>query len=243
MSKFLETEFVSTKEILKFPDHYVALAVMVDDDGIQANEDGKKIVPKGTVVGGKNGSVLANLDEPVVEKHADPAVKAGLTTGEDNDVNNEIVWEAVTAGHIGNLITITLEDPDDAEQSLSVTVDGFDITVSLATGVDKKITSTPATIVAAVNGDDSAKLLVLAAGTGIDPVEAVGKTHLSGGADPQTTGAEGVLLNDVDVTHGDKEGAMLIHGFVAIDKMPYGDNNAAVAAAAGLVLPMIKFIK
>ena len=243
MSKFLETEFVSTKEVLKFPDHYVALAVMVDDADIQANDDGKKIVPKGTVVGGKNGSVLANLDEPVVEKHADPAVKAELTTGKDNDVNNEIVWEAVTAGHIGNLITITLEDPGKANESLSVSVTGFDIVVSLATDGDKAITSTPATIVSAVNSDDSAKLLVLAAGTGTDPVEAVGKTHLSGGADPQTTGAEGVLLNDVDVTYGDKEGAMLIHGFVAIDKMPYGDNNAAVAAAAGLVLPMIKFIK
>lgn len=243
MSKFVETEFVSTKEILKFPDHYVALAVMVDDDGIQANEDGKKIVPKGTVVGGKNNPVLANLDEPVVEKHANPAVKAKLTTGEDNDVNNEIVWEAVTAGHIGNLITVTLVDPGKANESLAVSVTGFDIVVSLATGADKKITSTPATIVSAVNGDDSAKLLVLAAGEGTDPVEAVSKTYLSGGADPQTTGAEGVLLNDVDVTHGPKEGAMLVHGFVAIDKMPYGDNNAAVAAAAGLVLPMIKFIK
>jgi len=34
------------------------------------------------------------LMKPVVEKHADPAVKAKLTTGEDNDVNNEIVWKA-----------------------------------------------------------------------------------------------------------------------------------------------------
>mgnify|MGYP000924662579 CR=1 FL=1 len=243
MSKFTEQEYGSTKEILKFPDHYVALAVMVSDDGVEANEFGKKIVPKGTIVGGASNPVLENLDEPVVEKHADPAVKAKLTTGEDNDVNNEIVWEAVTAGHIGNLITITLVDPNDAEQSLSVTVDGFDITVSLATGADKKITSTPVAIVAAVNDDASAKLLVLAAGTGTDPVEAVGKTYLSGGADPQTTGAEGVLLNDVDVTHGAKEGAMLIHGFVAVDKLPYGENNAAVAAAAAEVLPMIKFIK
>ncbi|HHT47379.1 MAG TPA: hypothetical protein GX004_08895 [Firmicutes bacterium] len=245
MSKFLETEFVSTKEVLKFPDHYVALAVMVDDADVQANEDGKKIVPKGTIVGGKSSPVLANLNEPVVEKHADPAVKAGLTTGEDNDVdlNNEIVWEAVTAGHIGNLITVTLVDPDKASESLSITVTGFDIVVSLATGADKAITSTPATIVSAVNADTSAKLLVLAAGTGTDPVEAVSKTYLSGGADPQTTGAEGVLLNDVDVTHGPKEGAMLVHGFVAVDKLPYSTGNAAVAAAAGLVLPMIKFIK
>jgi len=81
----------------------------------------------------------------------------------------------LTAGHIGNLITVTLVDPGKANESLSITVTGFDIVVSLATGGDKAITSTPATIVAAVNGDDSAKLLVLAAGTGTDPVEAVVK--------------------------------------------------------------------
>jgi len=133
MSKFVETEYGSGKGILKFPDHYVALAVMVDDDGIQANEDGKKIVPKGTVVGGKTKAVLDNLGEPVVDKFV--------------------------------------------------------------------------------------------------------------AADASAEGAEGVLLNDVDVTHGAKEGAMLIHGFVAVDKLPYGDDNADAAEAAAEVLPMIKFIK
>jgi len=137
MSKFLETEFVSTKEILKFPDHYVALAVMVDDDGIQANEDGKKIVPKGTIVGGKTKAVLDNRGEPVVDKFV------------------------------------------------------------------------------AADGEE----------------------------DASAEGAEGVLLNDVDVTHGAKEGAMLIHGFVAVDKLPYGDDNADAAGTAAEVLPMIKFIK
>jgi len=57
------------------------------------------------------------------------------------------------------------------------------------------------------------------------------------------TGAEGVLLNDVDVTHGPKEGAMIIHGFVAIDKLPYGEDNEDAAGAAGTLLPMIKLIK
>ena len=37
---------------------------MVDDADVQANEDGK-IVPKGTIVGGKSSPVLANLNEPV----------------------------------------------------------------------------------------------------------------------------------------------------------------------------------
>lgn len=137
MSKFLETEFVSTKEILKFPDHYVALAVMVSDDGVEANDAGKKIVPKGTIVGGKTKAVLDNLGEPVVDKFV------------------------------------------------------------------------------AADGEE----------------------------DASAEGAEGVLLNDVDVTHGAKEGAMLIHGFVAVDKLPYGDDNADAAETAAEVLPMIKFIK
>ena len=39
------------KEILKFPDHYVAMPVTVDDAGVTA-VNGKKIVPAGTIIGG-----------------------------------------------------------------------------------------------------------------------------------------------------------------------------------------------
>jgi len=52
MSKFVETNYVTGIEILKFPDHYVALAITVDDTGVTANAEGKKIVPKGTILGG-----------------------------------------------------------------------------------------------------------------------------------------------------------------------------------------------
>lgn len=122
MSKFVETEYLNKKEILKFPDHYVALAVMVSDEGVDPNEDGKKIVPAGTIVGGATKSVLDNFDEPVTKKN-------------------------------------------DAE-------------------------------------------------------------------------AEGVLLNDVDVTHGPAPGAMVIHGFIATDKLPEAPSSEAKDA-----LPMIAFIK
>lgn len=50
--KFTKESFATQKQILKFPDHYVALAVTVDDAGVTANEDGKKIVPAGTIIGG-----------------------------------------------------------------------------------------------------------------------------------------------------------------------------------------------
>lgn len=52
MSKFVETTYGTPKQILKFPDHYVALAVTVDDTGVTPDANGRKIVPAGTILGG-----------------------------------------------------------------------------------------------------------------------------------------------------------------------------------------------
>ncbi|MEK4760769.1 hypothetical protein MHH85_10980 [Viridibacillus sp. FSL E2-0187] len=49
--------------------------------------------------------------------------------------------------------------------------------------------------------------------------------------------AQGVLFNDVDVTHGPAGGALLIHGFVDLDKIPTAPSDEAKAA-----LPLIKFL-
>ena len=73
MSKFVTTTYTNKKEILKFPDHYVNLAVTVDNTGITANAEGKKIVPAGTIIG--NG-ILA--DQTKLAK------KAVTTTGVSN---------------------------------------------------------------------------------------------------------------------------------------------------------------
>ncbi|WP_281868315.1 hypothetical protein [Brevibacillus parabrevis] len=119
MSKFVETSYGSPKQILKFPDHYVAIAVTVDDSGVSAGLDGKKIVPAGTIIGG-----------------------------------------------------------------------GF-------------------------LGDDTKKAV---------------KTN--------GVGAEGVLLNDTDVTYGPAPGAAVIHGFIATSKLPEAPVTDAVTA-----LKQITFIK
>ncbi|MFJ2042237.1 hypothetical protein ACIOBL_01470 [Paenibacillus taichungensis] len=113
------TKYGNRKQIIKFTDHYVNLAITVDDTGVVANAEGKKIVPAGTIMG---GGVLAS--------------------------------ETVKA--------------------------------------------------TAVNG----------------------------------AGSEGVLFNDVDVTRGPAPGALLIHGFVALDKIP-----AAPVAAAVTALKQITFLK
>lgn len=117
--KFTETAYGNRKEILKFPDHYVNLAITVDDTGVTANAEGKKIVPAGTIMG---GGVLAS--------------------------------ETVKA--------------------------------------------------TAVNG----------------------------------TGSEGVLFYDVDVTYGPAPGALTIHGFIDLDKLPAAPTADAVAA-----LKQITFLK
>lgn len=128
MSKFVTTDYGNKKEVLKFPDHYVALGVMVDDAGITANADGKKIVPAGTIVG---GGVLSDNTKKVSKKN---------TQG----------------GAAGT------------------------------------------------------------AGAAVD--------------------AEGVLLNDVDVTYGPSSGAMIIHGFIALDKLQEVPSADSMVALKGRIL-------
>lgn len=79
MSKMIETTYNNSKEILKF-NQFTAVAVTVDNTGITANADGKKIVPAGTIVGGKSKAVLTNPQEPVVSKNtsADGASAEGV---------------------------------------------------------------------------------------------------------------------------------------------------------------------
>ncbi|HIW31293.1 MAG TPA: hypothetical protein IAA29_00750 [Candidatus Paenibacillus intestinavium] len=108
--KVTETKYGNKKQIVKFPDHYVAISVTVDDTGVVA-VDGKKIVPAGTIIGG--GTL------------ADPSV---------------LVTEA---------------------------------------------------------NDET---------------------------------AEGVLFNDVDVTYGPAPGAMIIHGFIDLTKLPIAPDATAVTA-------------
>ena len=53
-----------------------------------------------------------------------------------------------------------------------------------------------------------------------------------------TTGAEGVSRYDVDVTYGPAVGAVVIHGFVDLAKLPTAPDAAAVTA-----LKQITFLK
>ncbi|WP_347722513.1 hypothetical protein [Lysinibacillus capsici] len=74
MGKFVVTDYASGKEILKYPDHHVSMTATFDDTGITANDDGKKIVPAGTIVG---GGMLADLS--VKAKATNDATAEGVS--------------------------------------------------------------------------------------------------------------------------------------------------------------------
>lgn len=64
--KMVVTEYGSPKTILKFADHVVSMSVMVDDTGVVANSEGKKIVPAGTIIG---GGFIADKTKLAVKKN------------------------------------------------------------------------------------------------------------------------------------------------------------------------------
>lgn len=68
MGTFKKTVYGAPKNILMY-DHSVAVNVVVSDEGLTVDEDGKKIVKAGTIVGGNTKSVLENRSEPVVKKN------------------------------------------------------------------------------------------------------------------------------------------------------------------------------
>ena len=111
--------------------------------------------------------------------------RATLTTGADL---TEIVYTARRYGVFGNKCKIHMVDPGEASQDLAVTTlanagDGYDIVISLATDVGSAITSTPATIVAAIVAHEEASFLVFAVGAGTSAVSAEALTPLAGGGE------------------------------------------------------------
>jgi len=66
--KSIKRTFGGVKEILKTK-NFEGIAVMMDDEGVASNSFGKKIVPAGTILGGKANSLLGTEYDLAVEKN------------------------------------------------------------------------------------------------------------------------------------------------------------------------------
>lgn len=128
-------------------------------------------------------------------------------TGDENG----LTYTAKEYGAGGNDIAVTYVDPAAASQSLSVSVTGKSIVVSLATNGGSTITSTAAQVLAAINASGPASELVsvaiMAADTGgaddgSGVVTAMAATSLAGGAGTGIGQAKPGCLC-IDTTNGD----------------------------------------
>lgn len=84
--KYVETQYLNNqKSIVKFPDSYVAMAVMVEDAGVVADAEGKKIVKAGTIIGGTGGAnaIFANLTVKATVHNIQAAVTGAAGAGVD----------------------------------------------------------------------------------------------------------------------------------------------------------------
>jgi len=88
--------------------------------------------------------------------------KATLETDLAGD-NNDLKFTSKLKGRFGNAIKVEYVDPDAASAELGVTVSGTTISVSLATDVNKDITSTAALVKAAIEATPAAAALVTVA--------------------------------------------------------------------------------
>jgi hypothetical protein len=139
-----------------------------------------------------NDEVQSDASGKVIPVAAVAAVAGTLELGTGN---SKIKFTANDAGNSNNGISVRLRDPSANTQSLSITVNGNDIVVNLATDGGGAITSTVTLIIAAIAASAAANSLVTASngtgsnGTGV--VVAAGPTNLAGGADPGTGTAVG----------------------------------------------------
>lgn len=154
---------------------------------------------KTNLVGALN-EVLAEVDINTgkVGAEATPVdgAKAAVTIVMTND-DADLTYTAQDYGAAGNDITVTHVDPSDTDQELAVSVDGTDITISLATGGTGTITSTANDVKVAIEETPAAAALVAVTvdGIGEGVVEAKAKTSLANGVDV-TAGAVGSLRFD-----------------------------------------------
>lgn len=228
--KFTQTNYLGTKQILKFSDHYVAMTVTVSDQGVLPDEDGHKIVPAGTIVGG-NGVIL-DPSKPVSDVNLGIVAASFTTTFAAK--NSNLLFTAKSEGPTGNDIKVALVDPAVADGVLCVSVADKVITVTLATDDTKAIISTANDVIGVIMDDANARKLVdvrpANGNSGVGIVSGLTTTALTGGTAGAGGKAEGVLMNDTDVTYGSALSAMIIHGYIDVNKMPVPPNDADIAA-------------
>lgn len=134
-------------------------------------------------------------------------VKARLLIGVVGS-NNALTFTSKLLGELGNNSSLRLVDPGANGAGLSITVDGADVVVSLATGVAGAITTTAAALKTAIEANPAAHALFTITATGASngsgAVTALRRSVLAGGVN------EAFPLNTPVLVPGDAAQAALL---------------------------------
>lgn len=101
--KVVQTEYGTSKDILFNLDPYTARPIMVEDDGVEANEQGRKIVPAGSLLDAngvvKNDATVRYVLLKDIDVTFGPAAGSGVYRGTINKDKLPVApaAEAITA--------------------------------------------------------------------------------------------------------------------------------------------------
>lgn len=221
-------------EIDNTPDAEVGILVTAVEPGEAGNDLKVQLKNPGVI----NSPLSVEIDEETIivnlETDGTAAVAASLEI--DNaapDANSKVTVTAKEAGVIGDSIKVQFLDPSSPNQSLSISISGDTIVVSLATGADAgPITSTAKSVADAINAHLIAKQLVTAAysGTGLTVIEAHAAAPLANGADEIAGDIVSTVTEVVEAINDHFDVSQLIEAEATGDGDP--DTTAAIAVAA-----------
>lgn len=230
--------FGTDKELLLIREGYVARPVTLDKTsmtGITADDNGKYWIPQGSLLTGSDGGSL--LDNPVqTAAVVIPSGAAGTAT-----INSAIVVSGKSYSATA-LPTITISKGTSATTTIEETTGNF--TVKLAVDSGNNIIATNNDVVDIINDDMDANSLFIAGlvsdSLGGEVAATVAATSVSGGVNASVSASQidGVLYHSVDVTDGANTGAMVIAGYIDVDKMP-----TVPTATVKNMLPRITFAR
>lgn len=226
------------KELLYNVEGYLARPVTLDKTsiiGLVPDADGHYIIPQGTLLVGKAGSLFDNPQQLAVQASV-TQTRASVT------VNSAFKVTAREAGDVTDTVSLVVG----TKRATTVTHSAGALVVTL--GVDKSgnVSVSYDDVVKLINDDEVANSFYVAeivAGFDGSTVAAATPTSavpaMSGGAvEAVTDKIDGVLYHSVDVSDGEAVGTMVYAGVINKDAMPVEPSDAVEAA-----LPHIKFAR
>ena len=222
--------------ILYFTENYVAKPIMLNKTtitGLTANADGKFIIPRGTFLTGTAGSL---------KERPNQIAKQAVFTGVAGTLALLTYVRIVDKQESNRVLTFKVTKPAKATTTATVAVSGLTIEIKVAND-GTNILTTLGDIVTLINGNMEANSLCVASLT--DETKAntvateVASAVTAGGANDTGTGdVDGILMHSVDVTDGEATGALVLAGFVDLDKIDIEPSTNFKSK-----LPMIAFLR